>query len=167
MGEFQAFISIGAFEIIATFANTIITFLIVRNLLYQPVKNIIAQREKEIDAIYTEAERSKKDAENMKLDYTKRMALAKEEAAELVKKSTKTATQKAEEILADANKQAGHMLKKAEVSIEQEKKRTIKEIQSEISEMAVMIASKVIEKDINEKDHKSLIDEFISNVGEA
>lgn len=29
------------------------------------------------------------------------------------------------------------------------------------------IAGKVIEREINEKDHEKLIDEFISNVGEA
>jgi F-type H+-transporting ATPase subunit b len=33
--------------------------------------------------------------------------------------------------------------------------------------MAVEIAGKVIEREVNEKDHAKLIDEFIANVGDA
>ena len=43
----------------------------------------------------------------------------------------------------------------------------IKGITVEIGGIAMDIAGKVIEREINEKDHEKLIDEFISNVGEA
>jgi F-type H+-transporting ATPase subunit b len=51
--------------------------------------------------------------------------------------------------------------------IAQEKKKAVNEVKGEIGDMAVEIAAKVIEREINEKDHEKLIDEFISNVGEA
>ena len=57
--------------------------------------------------------------------------------------------------------------KKAEADIAQEKKKAVNDIKNEIGGMAVDIAGKVIEREISEKDHKKLIDEFIQNVGET
>ena len=56
---------------------------------------------------------------------------------------------------------------KANKDIEIEKKRAINEIKNDISDIAIMIASKVVEKDIDEKDHQRLIEEFIDSVGDA
>ena len=55
----------------------------------------------------------------------------------------------------------------AEKEIAQEKKKAVNEVKGEIGGIAMDIAGKVIEREINEKDHEKLIDEFISNVGEA
>ena len=57
------------------------------------------------------------------------------------------------------------MVRKAEESIELEKKKTLNEIKDEIAGLSVMIASKVVEKEINEADHKRMIEDFISKVG--
>ena len=43
----------------------------------------------------------------------------------------------------------------------------VKSAKDEIGGMAMEIASKVVEREIKEADHKDLIDEFIKNVGEA
>ena len=40
-------------------------------------------------------------------------------------------------------------------------------LKNEIGGMAVEIAGKVVEREINEADHQALIDEFIRNVGDA
>ena len=46
-------------------------------------------------------------------------------------------------------------------------KKAVNEVKDEIGGIAMEIASKVVEREISEKDHKDLIDEFIKNVGEA
>ena len=51
--------------------------------------------------------------------------------------------------------------------IAQERKKAVNEVKDEIGGIAMEIASKVVEREISEKDHKDLIDEFIKNVGEA
>ena len=56
---------------------------------------------------------------------------------------------------------------KAEADIAQERKKAVNEVKDEIGGMAMEIASKVVEREIKEADHKDLIDEFIKNVGEA
>ena len=79
----------------------------------------------------------------------------------------KTATLQSEKIVKEASEQAAALKNKAEKEIAQEKKKAVNEVKGEIGGIAMDIAGKVIEREINEKDHEKLIDEFISNVGEA
>ena len=58
------------------------------------------------------------------------------------------------------------MKQKAEEEIAQQKKQMLQDVRSEISELAVDIASKVVEREINQKDYVGFVDEFIQNVGE-
>ena len=101
----------------------------------------------------------------MKKDYTESMANAKAEAAQITQNATRKATVRSEEILAEASRQATDMKKRAEQSIEMERKKAMNEIKDEIADLSIMIASKVVEKDINEDDHKRMIEEFIDKVG--
>ena len=165
MNDVLSFVGFTPWEIIVTICNTLITFLIIKKFLFKPVRKMMAAREEEVQAMYSEAERSQTEAEQLRAEYTERLAKAKEEAADITKSATRRATVRSEEILKEATKQASDMVQKAEASIEQERKKAMNEIKDEIGGLSVMIASKVVEKDINEADHKRLIEDFIDKVG--
>ena len=55
---------------------------------------------------------------------------------------------------------------KAQKEIEREKLSAVNEIKSDIASIAVSVAEKVIEKDINESDYERLVEEFINGSGE-
>ena len=95
------------------------------------------------------------------------MQEAKAKANEILESARKTATLQSEKIVKEASEQAAALKNKAEKEIAQEKKKAVNEVKGEIGGIAMDIAGKVIEREINEKDHEKLIDEFISNVGEA
>ncbi len=162
---FQEFVNIGGWEVFVTLFNTLITFLIVKILLFKPVRKVLAARAEEVKAMYDEAEADRNEAEAMKKDYTESIANAKQKANEITQSATRRATVRSEEILAEANRQVQDMKKRAEQSIEQERKKAINEIKDEIASLSVMIASKVVEKDIKEDDHKRMIEDFIDKVG--
>ena len=115
----------------------------------------------------TEAEKAKEEARAIKAEYEQNMAEAKEKANALITNAQKSAALQSEEVIQEANRQAAAIKAKAESDIEQEKKKAVNELKGEIGGMAMEIAGKVIEREISEKDHEKLIDEFISNVGEA
>lgn len=161
----QAFVSIGWWEILVTLCNTLITFLIVKKFLFGPVHKMMAAREEEVKSMYDTAEKAQADAEQMKSEYTERLSKAKEEAAEIVGSATRRATARSEEILKDSQQQAAAMMKKAENTIELERKKAMNEIKDEVANLSVMIASKVVERDIKEADHERFIEEFIDKVG--
>ena len=95
------------------------------------------------------------------------MEQARDKANELLATAQKTATSQSDEIIRAANEQAVAIKSKAEADIAQERRKAVNELKGEIGSMAMEIAGKVIEREISEKDHAKLIDEFIENVGKA
>lgn len=162
---YQAFVSIGWWEILVTMCNTLITFLIIKKLLFKPVKKMLAAREQEVQAMYGAAEQTQSEAESLRQEYTERLSQAKAEAAEIVGSATRRAAVRSEEILRESSQQAAAMMKKAENTIEQERKKAMNELKDEVAGLSVMIASKVVERDVKQADHDRFIEEFIDKVG--
>lgn len=165
MDKFLPFVGFTPWEIIVTICNTLITFLIVKKFLFKPVRKMLAARTEEVENMYAAAEKTQTEAENLRSEYTERLSKAKEEAAEIVGSATRRATIRSEEILRDSTQQAADMVKKAEKNIAMERQKAMNEVKNEIAGLSVMIASKVVERDINEADHERLIEEFIDKVG--
>ena len=51
--------------------------------------------------------------------------------------------------------------------LERERRKAESALRSEVSGLAVMVAEKVVEREINQEDHARLIDEFIDSVGDV
>ena len=166
MEKFQEFVAIAPWTMIFTWVNLIILVFIMKKLLFKPVTKILKQREEEVNSIYEKAEESQKNAEALEKEYTESLAGAKEEAARIVKEATREATVKGEQIVADAKQEAAAARSKAEKEIEREKQAAVNEIKDDIASIAVSVAEKVIEKDLNAKDHEKLVEDFINNRGD-
>ena len=70
-------------------------------------------------------------------------------------------------MLREAQEKAAQTLHRADEQIALEKKRALNDIKDEVSVMAVDIASAVLARDIQKKEHAQLIDSFIENLGES
>ena len=163
--KFEAFVGVNPWTMLFAWLNLLILYLFLKKLAFVPLKNMIDSRQKEIDDMYGDAEKSRADAEALRADYEERMGNAKEESEEIVKSAIRRAQLREEEILRDADKKAERVLERAEEQIELEKKRMMGEVKDEVSRMAVEIASAVIERDVSETEHKDLIDSFIDKIG--
>ena len=159
-------ISVNLWDILISLANLLVMLLIVKRFLFKPVMKVMVQRQEQVDKIYDDANQDREAAGSMKQEYETRLASAREEADSLVKNAVQTAQRKGDAIVAEAASQASHLKQKAEEEIAMEKKQMLQSVQSEISDLAVSIASKVVEREVQQKDHDAFVDEFIKNVGE-
>ena len=159
-------ISVNIWSILVSLANLLIMFLILKRFLFKPVQKMMAARKQQVDQIYQDAKENRDSAINMKQEYEARLATAREEADGLVRNAVQTAQRKGDAIVAEANSQASHLTQKAEQEIAQEKKQMLQDVRGEISDIAVSIASKVVEREVKKQDYDGFVDEFIKNVGE-
>lgn len=166
MEKFQQFVSIAPWTMIFTWINLLILVLVMKKFLFKPIMNMFAQRENEIGSMYEKAETAQKNAEDMESEYTEKLSAAKEEASRIMKDATHEATLRGEQIVFEAQQKASAIVTKANKEIEREKEAAVKEIKEDIASIAVDIAQKVIEKDLTEKDHERLLEEFIESSGE-
>ena len=161
--QVQELVGIVPWNFIATICNLFIQVYLIKRFLFKPINEMLDKRKAKADAEIQDAVKAKEEAQAMKAEYEKNMQEAKERANEIVMTAQKTAAVQSEEMLKEASSQVTAMKEKAEKDIAQEKRKAV----NEIGGMAVEIAGKVIEREINEEDHTKLINDFIENVGEA
>ncbi len=167
MELYQALITLDGWTFLAQICNLMIQLVIFKKFLLKPIKQVIADRKAKADSEIADAQKLRTEAEAMKAEYEQNLQNARTEANQIVAAAQKTATARSEEIVDEARAQAAALKQKAEADIAQERKKAVNEVKDEIGGIAMEIASKVVEREISEKDHKDLIDEFIKNVGEA
>lgn len=167
MGQFESFIGVNFWTALFILLNTCSIFVVARKFLFTPVHNMIESRQKEIDQLYADAEKAKTDARELRSEYEAKISGVRQEADRVIKTATESANAMSANIVADARTQAEQIKNRAHNEIEIERRRAFEGMKDELSGIALDIASQVIEREVNEKDHEAFIDEFIKNVGEA
>ena len=165
--QVQQLVSIVPWTLVAQILNLFLQAYLIKKFLLKPINEVLEKRKAKADAEIADAQNAKTEALEMKERYEKDIANARDEAGEILSSAKRSADLQSEKILADAKADADSMRAKALTDIEQEKKKAVNDMKSEIGSVAMEIAGKVIEREINEEDHRKLIDEFIENVGEA
>lgn len=156
-----------SWELIIQIINTIILFVVLKKILFKPVLDIIDSREQGIKNDIAIGEEAKKKGLSLKEEYEQKISVAKNEGQEIIKQATLRAEQKSEEIISTAKEEANNLKERASQDIERERQKVMNELKNDISSIAILAASKVIEKDIDQAKHEEMINKFIEEVGEA
>ena len=167
MTGFESFVGIDPWTALFTFCNMMITFAVLKKFLFKPGKKMIDDRQAEIDTMYADADVAKQMAAELEQEYQQHLQSIRDERDTLLREATARAQKREEEIVGEARAEAAALRAAAEADIAQERKKAVNDLKNEIGGIAVDIAGKVVEREINETDHKALIDEFIRNVGDA
>lgn len=152
--------------LVFTIVNTVITFFIVKHLLYKPVKKVLDARKNEVAKIYNDANQASEKATELKQQYETQIATARDQAADIIATANKRAQLKYDEVVVEAGQKASATLLRAEKQLDIDKKRAVDEAKSEIAELAIGAAARVIKKEIDQKTHEKLIEDFIENAGD-
>ncbi len=164
---YQSLITVNPWTFIAVICNLFIQMYILKRFLLDKVNAVLQARKEQATKQLEDARLAKEEAETMKSDYEASISNAKAEADEIMTTAQKTATARSEELINEARTTATQIKQKAEADIALERKKAVNDIKDEIGGIAMEIASKVVEREIKEADHKDLIDEFIQKVGDA
>ena len=162
----QALVAVNPITLVASICNLFIQLFIFKKFFWDKIMKIIDQRREAADQEIAQAKSSRTEAEAMKAAYEQDMKEARDKADEIVLSAQKAATARSEEIISQARTTAAQIKEKASSDIAMEKKKAINEAKDEISGLAMTIAGKVVERELNLKDHSDMINRFISELGE-
>lgn len=165
-GDTFQLVSIDPSTIIFTWINLAIIVFLYRFFLHIPVTKILDKRKDAINAEVNEAKEAKAKAAAVEREYLELLSNSKEEAAKIVAAAVQRAQAREEEIIREAENEALLIRQKADEDIARERKRAVNEIKNQISELVIMAAQAVAEKEIDENDNEELINSFLVNVGE-
>lgn len=151
--------------VIWTFVNIIVLFAFFRVFLFRPVTNMMEKRKQLIIHDLENAKETKEKAEKLKTDYEMDLLKADEEAAEIIHKANERAALMYDKQMNIAKEDANKLIQNANKQIELERKKSMEDAQSEIADIAILAAAKILGEQMDEKSNKRMVDDFIKEAG--
>ena len=150
------------------FIWTIVTFLVLLGLLakfaWTPLLQALETRQNAIRKSLDDAQQAKQELERLNLESAQIINRARVEADAVITQSRADGDRLREEIRAKARAEADHIVKNAQRQIQLETSRAIEQIRREAVDLSVMIASKIIQRNLSKDDNERLIDEALKQV---
>jgi len=165
MPQFESeFFSSLIFWEIVSFA---ILFFVLYKYAFPGILSILEEREKKIKDSLDQAERHRSEAERRLQEYEAKLAAAskeaetilaaaKERAQRLMEESEQRMTAEAERIKGDATRE-----------IDQERRRAIQDIRTQTTELALLVAEKVVQRSLTEDDNRRFADEALEALSKS
>ena len=150
------------------FIWTILTFLVLLGVLakfaWNPLLKMLKDREDLIRSSLEDAEKAQTELANLNAEREEIINKARSEAQSILSEGKVAASKLKDETLKAAKDQAKSILTDAEKQIRIEKHKAIEEIKSEVVDLSLSVAKKLIKKNISREDNQTLIDESLENV---
>ncbi|HCV8557073.1 F0F1 ATP synthase subunit B [Staphylococcus aureus] len=148
----------------------VLTFIVLLALLkkfaWGPLKDVMDKRERDINRDIDDAEQAKLNAQKLEEENKQKLKETQEEVQKILEDAKVQARQQQEQIIHEANVRANGMIETAQSEINSQKERAIADINNQVSELSVLIASKVLRKEISEQDQKALVDKYLKEAGD-
>jgi F-type H+-transporting ATPase subunit b len=150
------------------FIWTIITFLLLLVLLaryaWKPLLAFLASREETIKTSLENAQTAKKELERIQQESAQIIRKAHGEAESIVSRSWSDAEKVREEMKQKAKTEADAIVKESQRQIELETGRALRQIRSEVADLSIAIASKVIQRNVSKEDNSRLIEDTLKQI---
>lgn len=145
----------------------LVLLALLRKFAFGPLMGIMKERENRITNEIKSAEQSNAEAKKLVEEQRELLKQSRLEAQELIENAKKLGEEQKNSILSEARTESERIKNSAVKEIEQEKDQAIAALRQQVASLSVHIASKVIEKELNEQDQQNLINEYIKDLGEA
>jgi F-type H+-transporting ATPase subunit b len=152
--------------IIWTLISFFLLLFLLKKVAYPQILKGLKKREETIKQQLEEAQKTKKEAETLLEDYKRQLAEARSEAQKIMNEGKSLGENMRKEIVQKAQAESNQIVKRAQEEIELQKQKAILELQEKIADLSIMAATKIINKSLNTEDHRRLVEEYVSKVGD-
>jgi F-type H+-transporting ATPase subunit b len=153
------------------FIWTIVTFLVLLGLLakfaWRPLLQALDSRQEAIRKSLDDAQLAKLELERLQRESAQIIREARVEAESIVSRSRSDAERLKEEIKQTARAEAATIVQNAGRQIGLETQRALQQIRHEAVDLSVMIASKLIQRNLSKEDNEKLIEEALRQVSKV
>ena len=152
--------------IIWTLISFFILLILLKKVAFPPILKGMKKREETIKQQLEEAQKTKKEAEDLLEGYKRQLAEARSEAQKIINEGKSLGENMRKEIVQKAQEESNQIVKRAQEEIQLQKQKAILELQEKIADLSIMAATKIINKSLNTEDHRRLVEEYVSKVGD-
>ena len=145
--------------------NLLILFVALKFFLFKPVTKIMDERKRQIENSIKQAEEKNTQAEALRKQYEEQLHQAGQEAADIIKDAKVRASKEYDDILQSAKENAKMVEKESEQKIAREREKAMQSAKQELAGVVLLTASKLSQKNMDEKANHEFVDAFLSEVG--
>lgn len=161
MGDLFSSLGIDPATLLAQVINVIILFGLLYLVAYKPLMRMLDERSKRIKDSMEQTEQIKQQAERAEEEAAKRIADAGKEGEEVIARAMRTGEEVRKEAQAQAKQEAETLISRARAEIQQERNEAVGELRKEFADLTVTAAEKVIDRSLDKKAHRQLIDKVL------
>jgi len=133
---------------------------------FPPILEGLDARERKIRESIESAERLRAEADRRMIEYEAKMKSAQKEAETMILEAKLRAQHVQEENERRLSADAERIKAAATRDIDQERRRALEEVRRSVSDLALLIAEKLVERSLNDADHKRLAEESLAAVAQ-
>jgi F-type H+-transporting ATPase subunit b len=147
-------------------AVVIILIALMARFVVRPLLAMMKERQDYIDQQIATAEENRKEAEKLAAKQQEELKKARQEAKELLERAKAQKEREAEEIIRQAQERAERMINEATAQITREKEKALADLRDEVGRLSVLLAAKVLEKELDAEEQSKLVGRYLEQVGE-
>jgi F-type H+-transporting ATPase subunit b len=149
-----------AFQII----NFLLLLYLLNRFLFKRVFALLDERQARIAKGLEDAETAARDRELARAEREAAVAEARKEAQTMIARANKIAEDTRNEIMAEARTEADKQVERAREEIVAEKERAMAEIRSQVADLALLAAGKLVRREMDGATQRRLVEEFLDEV---
>ncbi|MGH9279610.1 MAG: F0F1 ATP synthase subunit B [Acidimicrobiales bacterium] len=152
-------------ELIWGALSFVVLLLIMKKYAFPALTKAMDARAEKIKASLDEAEKAKDEAQEVLADYKRQLADAKNEAARIIEEARQTADKIRQDLHKQAEAEAAEIKRRANDDIQAQAARTMADLRAQVSLLAIQLAEKVVEQNLDGDTNRALVERFIDQMG--
>ncbi|MFR5133851.1 MAG: F0F1 ATP synthase subunit B [Acutalibacter sp.] len=152
-------------NIVWTIVNILVLFLLLKHFLFKPITEMMESRTAEIENNLKDAEDQKQKASELTAQYEEKLQGAHAEAAQIVSEARQRGQREYDAILKTAGQDTQKEQERARADMEREREEMLRGVQENVTELVLLTASKLSQKELDEESDRKLVDSFLSEAG--
>jgi F-type H+-transporting ATPase subunit b len=147
--------------LLAQVINVAILFGLLYLVAYKPIMRMLDERSRKIKESMEQTDFIKQQAERAEVEAKERIEAARKEGQELIAKATRVGEDMRKQAQQEAKQDTDSLVARARAEIQRERDESIDELRKEFADLTIMAAEKVIERSLDKKEHREIIDRVL------
>lgn len=162
-----ALFQVNLFWVIVSAINFLVFLVLIWTFALKPVTGMLADRQSRIEQGLKDAEQARRDRESAEADRVATLSEARREASDILARAQKVSQETRDADITATREELERMRERAAADIEAEKQRAIGELRSEVTNLALAAAGRVVGETMSDDRQRRLVEEFLASAGSA
>ena len=152
------------FTLVVQLFNFLLLLVVLYKFAYTPLLGALESRSSAIKQQLAEAQGARESAQRQLTEFEAKLTASQAEAQAVRDRALREAAELRERLTAEARQEAGRLVERARAEIEQDVRRARAELRREVAGLAVTIAERLIQKNVQPEDQERLVQDALAHL---